>query len=134
MDTSKLTQADKIVLGSSIATIVFTFLSWFKYDTGIIGTVTAAGTKYTTGKLALIAALVMLAEVIANKIAGAELPKLPYGLIHLIAGGAAGLLVLLQFISGDSPADRAFGLFLALISSIALAYGGFLQFKERGNE
>ena len=141
MDFNKLTVGDKVVAGSGIALFVFWLFPWFKLD--FFGrTYSQKGTHFFfTGTVPMLIGLVMLAWIVATKLAEVDLPELPIpqGLLILGLGALAALLVILRLlIGGDDEGtdvlDRAFGIFLATIAAIGLAVGGFLKFQEEGGE
>ncbi len=137
MDLSKLTTGDKVVAGSGIALLIFNFFPQFGKGSYTEG----AG---FLGWLAVLIGIVMVAEVVVSKLTTAKLPDLPIGTgqLHLILGGAAAALEVLQLALGRKygvlgvsiTLDRKFGLFLAVLAAIGLAVGGFLKSKEPSSE
>ncbi|MET0729007.1 MAG: hypothetical protein ABWZ76_11990 [Acidimicrobiales bacterium] len=145
MDLSKLTTADKLIAGGGIAYLIFMFLPWYGLDVPG-GSVDNSGWDYFLGGiLPLILILVMVAHVLISAFApDTKLPDppLPWGQVHLIAGVAAAVLVVLRLlirsddISGfdlDIDLDRQVGLFLAAVAAIVVAVGGFLKSQESGD-
>jgi hypothetical protein len=61
-----------------------------------------------------------------------EMPKMSIstGQAMLIAGVVAAVLVVLKLLTGYHSVDRAFGIYIAAVASLALAYGGFLAYKQ----
>ena len=145
MDLSKLTLSDRLILGGGIAYLILMNLSWFKFDAeGFPGELTANGWDYfLTGILPLLLIAVMVIHVSVTRFSpSTSLPDLPlpWGQVHLIAGATAAVLVLLRLIipaeiefggfdTGENY-DRAFGLVLALLATLAVAYGGYLKSQE----
>jgi hypothetical protein len=142
VDINKLTQGEKVIAGSAIAFLLFTFLPWYG-----IGSASRNGWDYFLfGVIPLLLAVVMVAQIGISRFSDTKLPDppLPWGQIHLIAGGLAALLVLLKLIIGDSVGggsilgtkipsidlDRKYGLFLAFLAALGLAAGGFMKSKE----
>lgn len=141
MDLNKLTQSEKVIAGSAIAFLLFTFLPWYGK-----GSYSRNGWSYFLfGIIPLLLAILMAAQIGISRFTETKLPNppLPWGQIHLIAGGLAGLLVLLKLIIGDKyhigisglggvsvDLDRKFGIFLAFLAAVGLAAGGFLKSKE----
>lgn len=145
MDLSKLSLGDKVIAGSGLALLIFSFLPWFKFEFsgfGVSTSHTQNGWDYFfTGIVPVLLGLVMIAWVVATKLADVKLPELPVpaGLMLLGIGGLAALLVVLRLlIGGDDEGtgllDRSFGLFLATLAALGLAGGGFLKFQEDGGE
>lgn len=136
MDLSKLSLSDKIIGGSGIALLVFSFFPWFSADFGFVS-VSANGWDYFfTGIVPVLLGLVMVAWIVATKLADVELPEIPVpeGLLLLALGGAAAVLVVLRLLMGEDGVDRSIGLFLATLAALGLAGGAFLKFQEDGGE
>jgi hypothetical protein len=142
----KLSTGDKVILGGGIAYLIFMFLPWygFDYDTGF-GDVSYSNSGwdyFLGGILPLLLILVMEVHVLVSAFSpDTKLPDLPlpWGQVHLIAGGAVAVIVLLRLLIGSdeiagidtgADLDRQIGLFLALLAAIAVAAGGFLKSKE----
>lgn len=135
MDLNKLTTSDKVIAGSAIALLIFSFLPWFTVDIGFgVGSVSANGWEwFLWGILPVLLGLVMLAQVAITVFSPeTKLPDLPvtWGQVHLGAGAIAAVLVVLKLLIGEDFADRDFGIFLAAIAAVGLAVGGFLKFQE----
>lgn len=136
MDLNKLTQSEKVIAGSAIALLLFSFFPW--YGVTILGhSASRNGWDYFLfGVIPVLLAIVMVAQIAIARFSETKLPDppLPWGQIHLIVGCVAGALVLLKLLIGDSVSgfdlDRKFGLFLAVIAGIGLAAGGFLKSRE----
>ena len=62
---------------------------------------------------------------------GVAAPKIP-PIAYLGVGALGALLVLLKLLIGETGWDRGFGLILATLAAIAVAFGGFLIFQESG--
>ena len=140
MDLNKLTQGEKVIAGSAIALLIFSFLPWYGVDLKIL-TVTRSYNRngwdyFLFGVIPLLLAVAMVGLIALNRFSDTKLPDppLPWGQIHLIAGCVAGALVLLKLLIGDSVGgfdlDRKFGIFLAVLAGIGLAAGGFLKSRE----
>lgn len=143
MDLSKLTLSDKLIAGGGIVYLISMFLNWFsRSESGF--SISASGWDYFIGGiLPLILILVMVAQVLITNFApDTKLPDppVPWSQVHLIAGAAAAAIVLLRLIipaeisfggvdTGENF-DRAFGIVIALIAALVVAYGGFLKSKE----
>lgn len=142
MDLDKLTTADKLIAGGGIAYLIFMFLPWYGYDFPG-GDFSNSGWDYFLGGIIpLLLIVVMVAHVLITAMApDTKVPDLPvpWSQVHLIAGVAAAVIVLLRLLivsdevgSFDTgiDMDRKFGLFLALIAAIVVAAGGFLKSQE----
>ena len=144
MDLNKLTQGEKVIAGSAIAFLLFSFFPWF----GKGGYSRNGWSYFLFGIIPLLLAIIMAAQIGISRFTETKLPDppLPWGQVHLIAGGLAAALVLLKLIIGDKytggvtvlgthagfsiTLDRQFGIFLAFIAAIGLAAGGYLKSKE----
>jgi hypothetical protein len=126
VDLNKLTQGEKVIAGSAIAFLLFTFFPWF----GKGGYSRNGWSYFLFGIIPLLLAIIMVAQVGISRFTETKLPDppLPWGQIHLIVGCLAGVLVLLKLIIGDKYSvgvsilgvhsvsvslDRQFGIFLA---------------------
>ena len=128
--------ADYLVLGGGAVLFIASFFDWYSYeisglqgfgvDTSFNGWETA-GVSFLFGILPALLGLALAVfagiKLFAKDV---KLPEAPWGLIVLIAGVAAGALVLIELLKGESPFDRAWGLYLATIAGLVLAGGSFL--------
>lgn len=135
MDLNKLSLSDKVIAGSAIGLLIFSFLPWFELDFGPFGSsVTINGWEwFLWGIVPVLLGLVMLAQVAITAFSPeTKLPDLPvtWGQVHLGAGALAAILVVLKLLMGQTGWDRSFGLFLSALAAVGLAAGGFLRFQE----
>lgn len=141
MDLSKLTTADKVVVGSGIAYLIFMFFPWYGIDN--IDGGESGWDYFLTGILPLILAIVMVGQIAISRFSpSTKLPDLPlpWAQVHLFAGAVAAVLLVLRtifvadvdFLGEEFELDRKVGLFLALLAAIGLAVGGFLKSQESG--
>ena len=140
MDLSKLSQGEKIIAGSGVALLIFSFFPWFGLDVKFAGIAAVSVSHNGWGNifslLAVLVGVAMVAQIGLSKFTTAKLPAppVPWGRMHMFLGGAALALVLLTALVGDSlrgvDLDRKFGLFLGLAAAAGLAYGGFARSKE----
>ncbi len=139
MDLSKLTTADKVVVGSTIAFFIFMFFPWFGIDGLEDFGRNGFDVGFLWGRLPLILAVAMSAHVLVTRFAeGAQLPEAPWSKLYLGLGIAVAALVVLKLLIGESISgfgfsedlDRRIGLFLATIAAIGVGVGGFLKFHE----
>lgn len=134
MDFDKLTKGDKIVLGAGLLLVIdLLFLPWHKIALGGLLNVTRTGVQSPNsfyGVLALLLALVMVAQVVVSRLTSAQLPEmpLPWSRVHLIAGVAAFALLLIKLLVETN--SLGFGSFLGLILAAALAFGGYVMTQE----
>lgn len=139
MDINKLSTPEKIESASAIVLFVASFLPWFSVEVAGIkfGDVNGWDLDFLVGPLPVLLGLVMLAHVmISNFAQDVSLGNLPWPKIHLVAGIAAGALLLLKLVVGEDgfggiDVNRSYGLFLATLAGIGLAAGGFLYNNER---
>jgi len=136
VDLNKLTQSDRIIAGSALALILFSFFPWYGIDVGF-GSASRNGWDYFLfGIIPVLLAVVMVAQIAVNRFTDTKLPDIPvsWGQVHMIAGIVAAALVVLKLLIGDDVGgfdlDRKFGLFLAAIAALGLAAGGFLKSRE----
>jgi hypothetical protein len=159
VDLSKLTTSDKIIAPAGLVLFLSSFMAWFTVKVSVdggddfgIGSSSASGSGWDVGFMwAGLPALLGLAAaviVLLPKLSEVELPDLPFpwGLALLGAGVWSAFWVILKFLIGvDGPSSvsgfgvdyevsRSIGIFLAVLSSIAFAVGGFMRFKEDGGE
>jgi hypothetical protein len=142
VDLNKLSPAEKIIAGSGVALLIISFLPWFGLRSYSVN-----GWNNPLSSLAVIVGILMVVQIAFARFTSVTLPKLPvtWGRAHLILGVVAFALVVLQFIVGDKISasgltglgirlsvdlDRKFGLFLGLIASAGLAYGGYQRSRE----
>jgi hypothetical protein len=136
VDINKLSMPEKIIAASGILLLISSFLPWFKVEfLGQDITANAWDLGFLFGPLPVLLGLVMVAHVaISNFAENVSLGDLPWPKIHMGAGIAAGVLIILKLLIGESAAgvdiDRAFGIFLGTLCGIGLAAGGFLYNKE----
>lgn len=133
MDINRLTKGDRIVLGAGVLLILdLLVLPWHKISLVIVD-VTRTGVQSPNGfygVVALLLALVMVAQVAVSKLTTATLPQLPvpWSQVHLFAGIAAFALLLLKLLVETSA--LGFGAFLGLILAAGLAFGGYTINQE----
>ena len=135
MDLSKLTTAEKIILGAGIVLIIdLVFLPWHSVDL-VIGTYTRSGIESPNsfwGILALLVAIAMVAVVVVTRFTTAKLPDLPMPLPQamFIAGIVVAALLALKLVSETDA--LGFGAWLGILLAAAMAYGGYLMRSEAG--
>lgn len=145
MDLSKLNTSDWLIGGGAIAFLIALFLPWYGIDEGF-GSFDNSGADYfLTGWIPLLLLIAVFVLTVLPKLAeGVKLPEtigpLPRLQAALIAAGVAAILVLLRLliasdnvgdIDVDVNLDRKYGLFVALLASIAAAAGAFLKYQGK---
>jgi hypothetical protein len=132
MDLSRLSTAHKIGIGGALVLLVDMFLPWYSVDLGQFGgsiSINAwdAGFLAWGGCVAGVAAGVILALKATGKqdvSAGGKTPEQ----LAMILGVASFVLIALRLVTETS--FMAFGLFLGLAASAAVAYGSFMAKKD----
>ena len=136
----KLTTSEKVILGGAIAYLIFMFFPWYGIED--ISDAGNTGWDYFLGGIIpLILIVIMAVHIVVTRFApDTQLPDppVPWSQVHLFAGAAAAVIVLLRTIIGsdvDTPfgdfgLDRKVGLFLALLAAIVVAVGGYLKSQE----
>jgi hypothetical protein len=137
MDTSRLTTGDIVAGVGGIVLLIALFLPWYGVSVDIAG-VSASDSGSGWEALGFIDILLFLVAVaaigiVAARAAGSLPDDLPAPVVLLGLGALAVLLVLFRIIDipvdGDVPAEvdlsRKAGVFIALIGSAAVAYGGW---------
>jgi len=137
VDLSKLSTADKLILGGGIAYLIFMFFPWY----GLSGGSNSGWDYFLGGVIPLLLVAVMCVQVALTNFAPETKlpdPPVPWAQVHLIAGIAAAVIVFLRLLIGssiDTPIgdidlDRKFGLFLAFIAVVVVALGGFQKQQD----
>jgi hypothetical protein len=152
MDVSKLRQGEKIAGISAIALLIIMFaFDWFGYKaTGGFGLSGEFGGRNAWGAFSFIDIILFLAVISGITLAATSASGTPLSLPVALSAITAGLgilatvLVLFRIISppdlsvgGLSAGDavdttRKFGVFLGLIASAGVAYGGYTAMQEEG--
>ncbi len=139
MDLSRLSQGEKISLGSGALLFIFVFLfKWFGID------IQAAGISLGSASLnawdtlewirwvllisALAAVVFPLLKASGNDL---EIPVPPSTIITLL-GGLSVLFILFRIIDPPGELGREIGVFLGLIAAAGVAYGGYTSMQEEG--
>ena len=141
MDLSRLSQGERIVLVAGVLLIIdLLFLPWHDIDIG--GAAEALGVDTTRsgvqspngfyGIVALILTLVMVGQIVADKLAGATLPSLPvpWSQVHMIAGIAVAVMLVIKLIAETE--FLGFGAYLGVVLGLAVAFGGYSIGQEHG--
>ena len=136
MDTSKLSLGDQIAAASGIALIVVMFLPWYGVDVNV-GAFSASESANAWEALSFIDILLFLVGLVAigvpvAKATGSLPDDVPGPLLVLAVGGLGVLLVLFRLLDLPTPDGgggvdfgRKIGIFLGLIATAGVAYGGW---------
>jgi hypothetical protein len=127
-DWAAVSRATWIAAGSAIVLFLSCFLTWYSFSI-----LSLSGTHEGLGKLILLLSIVALVVIGLELFAANVTLPLPSSLILIGIGGISALFALIKML--DKPASQlsiGFGLYLALIASIALAVGGYLKLQEQG--
>jgi hypothetical protein len=149
MDFSKLKISDWLIAGSGLLLLIASFLDWFtvSFEGDLLGGVSGGGGNgwdvgFFWAGIPVLLGLAMIAVVAIRAFSPeTKLPDLPvgWGQALFIAGAIAAVIVLLKLLIGEDvdgaeefgiEIERAFGLFLATLSAIGLAVGGYLKWQE----
>ncbi len=137
MDFNKLSKGERIVLVAGVLLVIdLLFLPWHRIRLSVLGvgvTETATGVQAPNGGwgvLALLITLVMIGQIVAARFTSARLPRppVPWGQVHLFAGIAVLVLLLIKLVAETD--FLGFGAWLGIILAAALAFGGFTISKE----
>ena len=141
VDINKLSRGEQVISVSGIVLFIFSFFKWYGVGGGSVDvggldidvpSASISGWDRTLGLLAALIAIVMVAQVVAAKLGGMNMPdlgKITWGQVHLALGGLALLFLIICFFDNKGT-DRKFGLFISLVAAAGLAVGGFLKFQE----
>ena len=133
-DMSKLSNADRLVLGGAGLYFIWIFLPFWYSCCSIGGFSANVGSVSGFRGVLLVAwilSVVAIAEILMTKIAGTAL-NLPAkrGQIHMIVGAAAAVFTLLGLVAKSTGLTLSWGIFVGLIFSLVWAYGGYMMNSE----
>ena len=124
-------------MASGALLLVSSFLSWFSHEG--FAHADAWDIGFLWGRLPVLLAIVMVGHVLISRFApDLTVPSWPWPKVHLGAGLAAAVLVVVKLligervdtIIGEITFDRSIGIFVAAIAAIGLGVGGYRYFKE----
>jgi len=132
---------EKIILIAAPLFFIDGFLPWFHYDIAGFGGPSRSGWSGDFSFLsiiAILAAAVMVAQIVVARFTAVQLPALPQGLtwprVHLGLAGYVAFAVVIRLIVGESAgpvdADMAFGLWIAVVLAAALVVAGVLMYRQ----
>jgi hypothetical protein len=133
-DMSKMSLGSKILAGSGILLLIFSFFAWQKvcvFDIACASANMWGGDGSIFGTLAGIALIALIGWEVATMLGatgGINIGQ-PASKISAYIGFAVAALAILRFIFAltESP---AFGAFIGLILALGVAYGAWLRFQE----
>jgi hypothetical protein len=142
VETSKLSVGDQIAAVSGIALLIIMFLPWYGVDASS-GAISFSESANAWETLSFIDILLFLIALVAigvpvAKAAGSLPDDVPGGMLVLAAGGLGVVLVLFRIIDLPTPDielpgidfGRKIGVFLGLIATAGIAYGGWRANEE----
>jgi len=129
MDLSKLNTNQKIVGGAGILAIIALFLPWYGFSAfGISASENAFGSGFWAwcGTLLVIAAAVIVVLKIADLKAG----NLAAEQLALLLAALGLLFIVIRLLTENDLLK--FGIWVALIAAVGVAYGTFAAMKDAG--
>jgi hypothetical protein len=131
---SKVTTADKLILGGAIAYFIWVFLPFWYSCCSLFGaTVDAGSVSGFRGTIIIswILSILAIAEIVVARMMGTEL-KLPAkrGLIHVAVAGGALVFTLLGLVVKTSGLTLSWGIFVGLVFNCVWAYGAYMLFSQ----
>jgi len=137
-DMSKVSTADKIILGGTIGFVIWTFLPvWYSCCTaqGVTFPVGHYSGFHNTVIISWFLALLAIVEVVVTKVMGTEL-KMPVqrGMLHIAVAGLALLFTLIGLVLKPSDSgvstSVSWGFFVGLALNLVWAYGAYMLYSE----
>ena len=129
-----LSVGEKIIIPAGVVLFIVGFLPWYSYDFGPVS-VSRSGWQSPGAFwsiLAIVVGLAMAGVVVVKNLGTTAVPDNVGGFtwpkIHLGAGVAALVLVLIKLANDSS--NLSFGFYLGIIAAGALAVAGLLMFRE----
>jgi hypothetical protein len=144
MDLDRLSTGEKIAGAAAIVLFISMFFAWFGFgnpaeelenqlgvDVGGSFSFNAWESFDFIDLVLLVTVVVTLGAVIAQ--ATDAIIDFPLNPLVAVLGGLSTLLVLYRIIDPPGGADREFGVFLGLVFSALVAYGGYKAMQEEGS-
>jgi hypothetical protein len=142
VDIKKLTPGEMTIAISGVVLLIFSFFKWYSIEIKIGGQTLVAASKTGWGApsaflsiVAILLGVVMAGHVIADKLAGVEMPerlgKIGWGVFYLAGGVIAFVFLIIKYLGNTDYVK--FGFYISILASIGLAVGGFLVSRERGH-
>ncbi len=134
-DMTKLSTADKILLGGSLLLFIDSFLHWQQVCTPKVlglrfcGSASAwGGNGSFAGVLMALLALVLFLVVGASAM-GVAMPNVPVSTVTAALTGLTVLFGVIKFLIAVTK-HGSYGAWIGLILLIAIAYGGYMKMQE----
>lgn len=136
---SRLSFGERVAAGSGLALVIVMFLPWYGRDIGLGTDNRSAWQAFGFIDLLLFVAAAMAIGIPLARASGAlpRNPALPPAQVVAAAGALAALLVLFRILDlpfeGEAAVEtgRKIGVFLGLIASAGIAFGGYTAMNER---
>lgn len=133
-DMSKVSTADKIILGAAGAYIIWIFLPFWYSCCSLFGASVEAGSVSGFRGVLIISwilAILAVGEIVLSRMMGTEL-KIPgkRGQIHIGLAGGALLFTLLGLVAKSTGLTLSWGIFVGLILAGVWAYGAYMLFSQ----
>jgi multisubunit Na+/H+ antiporter MnhF subunit len=144
MDVNRLSQGEKIAGVSAILLFISMFFAWFGFDTGVEEIQSQFGidvgpTSFTFNAwesfdfIDLILLLTVVVAVATVALRASDMAvEFPLNSAVAVLGGLSFLLVLYRIIDTPGGSDREWGVFLGLILTALVAFGGYRAMEEEG--
>jgi hypothetical protein len=144
-DLKKVTTNDWILAGGCLAVFLGVFFNWFQ-KTVCLGATCFTGDSVNgfhyilQGMIPWIIAIAIVVLLVLRKFFTEEVRmpdqagSLSWSQVYLIASAVAAFLVLLRLLTGDSGADRKFGIWLTSLGVIAMVIGAYLKFQAKEDD
>ena len=137
MDLDRLTTGDKVIVGSALALLVFSFVPWFGFEHEFSRN---AWHYFLFGVVPMLLALAMLLAIVARLAGRSDGLAAGARRAFLAAGCLAGVLVLCKMAIGDKvdvlahtvELERKFGLYMSALAGLGLASAGCSSRTSRG--
>ena len=132
-DASSIKRSTWIAGVGAVLLLISTFVAWWKVS-ALGFSVNASGWDTgALGKLVFFVALIAVIAVVVDHM-DVDVSSSPISMAALIltCGCVGVFLVLLRFIDTPDHVDWAWGLYLALIASLVLTYGGWEKLQQAG--
>lgn len=144
MDVNRLSKGEKIAGVSAILLFISMFFAWFGFDTGVeelqnqfgidVGPTSftySAWESFDFIDLVLLVTVVVAVATVALRASDMAV-EFPLNSAVAVLGGVSFLLVLYRIIDPPGSADREWGVFLGLILTALVAFGGYRAMQEEG--
>lgn len=144
MDVNRLSPGEKIAAGAAVLLFISMFFAWFGFenvanelsdqfgvDVGASNFSFSAWESFDFIDLVLMVTILVAVGTAVVRASDAVL-DLPLNPAVAVLGGFATLLVLYRIIDPPGGSDREWGVFLGLILSALVAYGGYRAMQEEG--